>query len=193
MLNNFRIFDLSWSKRVLVALLIASILLIPVHTKKEEMPVVEKIELDKYLGKWYEIARKPFLFQNKCYSNVSAKYSLNDNANINVDNSCYSKDGKLQQAIGEAFTQNPPFNSKLKVSFLPKAIRFLPIGRGDYWILKIDDNYQTVLVGGPSRKYMWILSRSQNLDEIVVQDYLDYAKKIGFDVSDIIMTKQINE
>ena len=100
MLNNFRIFDSSWSKRVLVALLIASILLIPVHTKKEEMPVVEKIELDKYLGKWYEIARKPFLFQKKCYSNVSAKYSLNDNANINVNNSCYSKDGKLRQAIG---------------------------------------------------------------------------------------------
>jgi apolipoprotein D and lipocalin family protein len=193
MFNNFRILDLSWWKRVLVVLLIGSTLLIAVHTKTKEMPVVEKIELNKYLGKWYEIARKPFLFQNKCYSNVSAKYSLNENANINVDNSCYSKDGKLLQAIGEAFTQNAPFNSKLKVSFLPKAIRFLPIGRGDYWILKINDNYQTVLVGVPSRKYMWILSRSQNLDEIVVQDYLDYAKEIGFDVSDIIMTKQINE
>ncbi len=91
--------------------------------------------------------------------NVSATYTLNENGNVTVDNRCYAQDGKLMQSIGEAFVQNPPFNSKLKVSFLPEAVRWLPVARGDYWILKIDDDYQTVLVGEPRRKYMWVLSR----------------------------------
>ena len=85
---------------------------------------------------------------------MTANYSLNKNGNMKVDNSCYTKDGKFKQSIGEAFVKNAPFNSKLKVSFLPKAIRWLPVGRGDYWVLKIDENYETVLVGGPDKKYV---------------------------------------
>ncbi len=89
---------------------------------------------------------------------------------------------------GEAFVQNVPSNSKLKVSFLPRIIRWLPVRRGDYWILKIDENYETVLVGEPDKKYMWLLSRSQQPE--VVQEYLDYAESIGYDLSDVIKTKQ---
>lgn len=160
------------------------------HAQTEPLQAVEKLELNKYLGTWHEIARKPLYFQNKCESNVIANYSLNKNGNIKVDNSCYTKDGKFKQSIGEAFVQNSPFNSKLKVSFLPKAVRWLPVGRGDYWVLKIDENYETVLVGGPDKKYMWILSRSPQPQPEVVQEYLDYAESIGYDLSDVIKTKQ---
>ncbi len=83
--------------------------------------------------------------------NGIANYHLNKNGNIKVDNSCYTKDGKFKQLIGEAFVQNAPLNSKLKVSFLPKIIRWLPVARSDYWVLKSDENYGIVLVSEPDK------------------------------------------
>jgi apolipoprotein D and lipocalin family protein len=160
------------------------------YAQTKPLKTVEKLELDKYLGVWYEVARKPLYFQNNCDRDVTATYTLNENGNVAVDNRCYSKDGSLNQSIGEAFVQNAPFNSKLKVSFLPEAIRWLPFGRGDYWVLKLDDDYQTVLVGEPRRKYMWVLSRSPQPDQTVVNEYLEYAKSVGYDVGDVIHTKQ---
>ena len=155
----------------------------------ESMKTVEKVELDKYLGVWYEVARKPLYFQNKCASNVTAAYTLNENGNVQVDNRCMAKDGKQMRALGEAFVQNAPFNSKLKVSFLPEAIRWLPVGRGDYWVLKLDDDYQTALVGEPRRKYLWVLSRTAQPDQAVVTEYLNYAKSLGYDLGDVIYTQ----
>lgn len=160
-----------------------------VYAQAKPLHVADKVELDKYLGVWYEIARKPMSFQNQCDSNVTATYTLNENGNVLVDNRCTMKDGQQSHAIGEAFVQNAPFNTKLKVSFLPEAIRWLPAGRGDYWILKIDENYQTVLVGEPSRKYMWVLSRDPHPDPRVVNEYLDYAKSVGYDLKNLIRTK----
>jgi apolipoprotein D and lipocalin family protein len=160
------------------------------YAKTEPLPTVSKIELDRYLGTWYEVARKPLSFQNKCDRNVSAQYTLNENGNVQVDNRCYGKEGQLYQSIGEAFVQNAPYNSKLKVSFLPEMVRWLPVGRGDYWILKIDENYQTVLVGEPDRKYMWILSRDPQPKQAVIQEYLDYAQSVGYNLDDVIHTKQ---
>ncbi len=160
-----------------------------VYAQAKPLHVADKVELDKYLGVWYEIARKPMSFQNQCDSNVTATYTFNENGNVLVDNRCTMKDGQQSHAIGEAFVQNAPFNTKLKVSFLPEAIRWLPAGRGDYWILKIDENYQTVLVGEPSRKYMWVLSRDPHPDQHVINEYLDYAKSVGYDLKNLIRTK----
>ena len=160
------------------------------YAQTKPLQTVEKVELDKYLGVWYEVARKPLYFQNKCDRDVTATYTLNENGNVVVDNRCYTKEGNLTQSIGEAFIENAPFNSKLTVSFLPEAIRWLPFGRGDYWVLKLDENYQTVLVGEPRRKYMWVLSRTPQPDQAVVNEYLEYAKSLGYDVGDVIHTKQ---
>lgn len=159
------------------------------YAQAKPLVAVDKVELDRYLGVWYEVARKPLYFQKKCDRDISATYTLNENGNVVVDNRCYSKDGTLNQSLGEAFVQNAPFNSKLKVSFLPEGIRWLPVGRGDYWVLKIDEDYQTVLVGEPKRKYLWVLSRTKNPDEAVIQHYLDYAKTLGYSLNDIIRTK----
>lgn len=160
------------------------------YAETKPLATVEKVELDRYLGKWYEVARKPLSFQKKCDRDVTAMYTLNENGNIKVDNRCFTKDGEQTGSIGEAFVQNSPYNTKLKVSFLPEVIRWLPVGRGDYWVLKIDDNYQTVLVGEPRRKYMWVLSRTPHPDQTVVNEYLEYAKSVGYDLGDLIQTKQ---
>ena len=160
------------------------------YAQTKPLQTLEKVELDKYLGVWYEVARKPLYFQNKCDRDVTATYTLNENGNVVVDNRCYTKEGNLAQSIGEAFIENAPFNTKLKVSFLPEAIRWLPFGRGDYWGLKLDEKYQTVLVGEPRRKYMWVLSRTPQPDQAVVNEYLEYAKSLGYNVGDVIHTKQ---
>lgn len=73
---------------------------------------------------------------------------------------------------------------------MPEAIRWMPVGRGDYWVLKIDPNYQMVLVGEPKRKYLWLLSRDPHPDEAKVTEFLRYAQIVGFSLKDIIRTKQ---
>ncbi|MPW45812.1 lipocalin family protein [Acinetobacter guerrae] len=167
---------------VLTGLAVATV----AYAQSKPLPTVERVELDKYLGVWYEIARKPMFFENKCARDITATYTLNENGNVSLDNRCYSKDGELKQSVGEAFVENPPFNTKLKVSFLPEAVRWVPVARGDYWILKLDENYQTVLVGEPSRKYLWVLSRTPDLSEDIVNEYLNYAKSLGYQLNDII-------
>lgn len=186
---SFRVTKIALGGALLIGLGAATM----VYAKDKPLKTVDKVELDRYLGVWYEVARKPLSFQNKCDRNVTATYTLNENGNVNVDNKCVMKDGTLTQSLGEAYIQNSPFNTKLKVSFLPSAIRWLPFGRGDYWILKIDEDYQTVLVGEPGRKYMWVLSRTNQPNEKVVKEYLDYAKSVGYDLGDVINTKQTTE
>ena len=186
-LSGLKIAKIAVGSALLVGLGVASM---TYANTKQPLVAVDKVELDKYLGNWYEVARKPLSFQNKCDRNVTATYTLNENGNIKVDNRCLKKDGSQTGSIGEAFIQNAPYNSKLKVSFLPEVIRWLPVGRGDYWVLKIDDDYQTVLVGEPKRKYMWVLSRPPQPDKAVVNEYLEYAKSVGYDLDDLIHTKQ---
>lgn len=160
------------------------------YAQSRPLTTVDKIEIDRYLGVWYEIARKPMYFQKQCDRHVTATYTLNENGNVDVLNRCLSEDGTVNQVKGEAFIQNAPFNSKLKVSFLPEVVRWLPVARGDYWILKIDDDYQTVLVGEPKRKYMWVLSRTPDLNETKLNEYLQYAQSQGYNTKDLIRTKQ---
>lgn len=168
-----------------------SILYIPkAHAENSTLAAVPKVELSQYLGLWYEIARKPMDFQAKCKSDVTARYTINEFGNVAVDNRCVNLEGGELRSLGEAFVMNEPFNSKLKVSFLPESIRWMPFGRGDYWILKIDSQYQMVLVGEPKRKYLWLLSRDPHPDEAKVTEFLRYAQRVGFNTKDIIRPKQ---
>ena len=190
-INNFSKAGFKLAKiAVGVSVFISLGMLSMICAQAKPLPVVERVELDKYLGVWYEVARKPVSFQNQCARDVSARYTINENGNVAVDNRCYDDSGVLQQALGEAFVVNAPFNSKLKVGFLPEMIRWVPVARGDYWILKLDENYQMALVGGPNRKYLWLLSRAPHPDKLVVNEYLHYAETLGFNLKDIIRTEQ---
>ena len=146
---------------------------------------VERIDIQKYAGKWYEIAHLPIFFQRKCIANITAQYSANADQTIGVLNSCRIANGEMISSEGVAYSQNQG-NSKLKVSFLPKGLRWIPLTKGDYWVLRVDSEYKVALVGGASNKYLWILSREPQLDEATYQSYIETAKHYGYDVTKLI-------
>lgn len=147
---------------------------------------VETVDLHRYVGTWYEIARLPIYFQRHCMSDVTAHYSLNANGTININNQCKDKYGELSQAIGIASKDG--LDSQLKVSFLPKGLRWLPFGKADYWVLALDDNYQYALVGTPNHRYLWILSRTPDINPATYQNLLRHAHTQGYAIDNLQRT-----
>ncbi len=148
---------------------------------------VGAIDLPRYLGTWYEIARLPIRFEPADCTDVSAHYSLQDNGNIRVQNRCRVGDGELEEAVGEATPVNPGA-SRLEVSFLPEGLRWIPFTKGDYWVLRLDPAYAVALVGSPDRKYLWLLARNPALPEEVRESYLAHARSQGYDLAPLIIT-----
>ena len=134
-------------------------------SKNPPLQTVEKVDLERYLGTWYEIARYEHFFEKDC-KNVSANYSIMDEETIKVINKCTKiQTNEKKEAMGRAYATNET-NTKLKVSF------FRPF-YGDYWVLMLDKNYDYVVVGTPSREYLWILSRTSKLDEEIKNQILN--------------------
>jgi apolipoprotein D and lipocalin family protein len=143
------------------------------------LEVVPKVELEKYLGKWYEIAHLPAGFQKNC-ERTTATYSLLDDGNISVLNEC-TRNGKYTKAKGKAKVVDKTTNAKLKVTF------FWPF-YGDYWIIKLGEAYDYAVVGTPNRKYLWILSRTPQMDNALLSQIIEFVKSNGFDVENLIKT-----
>lgn len=140
---------------------------------------VKPFDKEKYLGKWYEIARKDFKFERNL-SNTTAEYSLNENGTIKVNNQGYNTiKGEWKQAIGKAKFVGEENTAMLKVSF------FGPFYSG-YNVLAIDDEYKYALIAGESTKYLWILSREVNIPEEIKENYLKIANEIGFYTDDLV-------
>ena len=150
---------------------------------------VDRVDVQKYAGKWYEIAHLPMYFQRKCIANITAQYSVNADQTIGVLNSCRIANGEIISSEGVAYSQNQG-NSKLKVSFLPTGLRWIPFTKGDYWVLRVDPEYKVALVGGASNKYLWILSRTPTMDEATYQTMVATAKSQGYEVSKLQKTVQ---
>jgi apolipoprotein D and lipocalin family protein len=151
---------------------------------EEPAPVqsVRSVDLDRYLGKWYEIAAFPMFFQRRCVGDTTAEYSHRPDGDITVVNRCRTEDG-FDQAVGKAWAVEGTGNAQLKVSF------FWPF-RADYWVLGLDDDYQWAVVGNPNRKYLWVLSRTPLLARDRLDRALDAAARQGFDLSQLKYTVQ---
>jgi apolipoprotein D and lipocalin family protein len=145
------------------------------------LEVVPKVELQKYLGKWYEIAHLPAKFQEGC-SQTTATYSLSKDGNITVLNEC-RRNGKVRKAKGKAKVVEKTTGAKLKVTF------FWPF-YGDYWIIKLGNDYNYAVVGTPNRKCLWLLSRTPTMDEELFSEIIQFVKSKGFDVGNLIRTSQ---
>jgi apolipoprotein D and lipocalin family protein len=149
---------------------------------------VDSVNLARYTGLWYEIAKIPNSFQEDCRSNTTATYSLNDDGTIKVINSCQEEDGEINSAEGLARVVNEKTNSVLEVSFV--SIFGIHLFWGDYWIIGLDDDYTYAVVGTPNRKYGWILSRIKKLPEEKLTAAYDILKQNGYNTKDFVMTLQ---
>ncbi|MFZ2053622.1 MAG: lipocalin family protein [Candidatus Aminicenantales bacterium] len=154
------------------------------ESQQRPLQVVPRVDLNRYLGTWYEIATIPQRFQKDCVG-VTATYTLRDDGKIEVLNKCRKKtlDGEIKTAKGKAWVVDKETNAKLKVQF------FWPF-RGDYWIIELDPDYQYAVVGHPGRKYLWILSRTPQMDEALYQNLMQRIANKGYDLSLIKRTLQ---
>lgn len=159
-----------------------------VKAKGIPLETVSYVDLKKYTGKWYEIARFDQSFQKDCTA-VTAEYSLSKNGYMKVKNSCrlHSPKGKLKVAKARGWIKDKQTNAKLKVQFFLRKFK-IPLFAGNYWILDLGDDYEYALIGDPSRKYLWILNREEKMDDDTYIYLVQKAKDLKFDTSKLLKT-----
>jgi apolipoprotein D and lipocalin family protein len=148
------------------------------------------VDLKRYVGTWYEIARFPNRFQKDCVANVTAHYVARPDGQIDVVNRCDKAGGEKDEAAGRARIADPATNAKLEVRFAPDWLGWLPFVWADYWILELPDDYSYVAIGEPSREYLWILSRKPGLDDATYDDLVNRLTAQGFDTAKLVKTRQ---
>ena len=151
---------------------------------------IPSLDVQRYLGTWYEIAKYPNWFQKKCVGNTKAVYSGRDDGTIKVLNSCKTADGQVSEAEGAARQIGAKDSPRLEVRFAPAWLSFIPMVWGDYWVIDLDSQYQVAVVSDPRREYLWILSRTPQLDKKVFEDTLVRVQAQQFDVRKLELTPQ---
>jgi apolipoprotein D and lipocalin family protein len=168
------------------ALLILAGTAVAVHAAPEADPleVVPFVDIQKYLGTWYEIATIPQRFQKGCVG-VTAQYSLRKDGDIEVINTCRqgTLDGKVRSVHGKAWVVDKKTNAKLRVRF------FWPFS-GAYWVIGLDADYKWAIVGHPGRNYLWVLSRAPQMDDALYDELLKLIAAKGYDLTLIKKTLQ---
>ncbi len=170
-------------KHLLLPLL--ALLLLSGCGEEKPLATVKQVDLEQYAGTWYEIARLPQWFQRGCFDS-SATYSLNDDGTVKVINRCQREGEEASEAIGTARVLPDSGNARLKVRFDNWVSRLIPtITEGNYWIIALDQDYQTVVIGEPSREYLWILARQPQLPDDQYQALVQVAESKGFPVEQL--------
>lgn len=151
---------------------------------------VDQVDLQKYIGRWYEIASIPQSFQKQCVSDTTAEYQVNTDGTIQVINSCATKSGERSVAKGRAKIVNPMTNAELKVTFVNLFGHWIYTFGGGYYVVGLGSNYEYAIVGHPTYEYAWILSRTPQLDEVTLNDIDNQLKRLGYDSCALKMTPQ---
>lgn len=152
--------------------------------------VVPGLDLTRYAGTWYEVGRLPNRFQEKCAGDVVARYELRPDGRITVVNRCRTTRGDTTEATGVARRVDGQPPSILEVRFAPAFLSFLSAVWGDYQVIALGEAYDHAVVGTPDRQYLWILSRTPQMDPALYQRLLDGAKAQGFDSAKVVPTRQ---
>lgn len=158
-------------------------------TVGKEPETVASVDLQKYIGKWYEVASIPQSFQKQCVANTTAEYAVVEEGLISVVNSCDTKSGERSVAEGRAKVEDTVSNSKLKVTFV-KIFNWVFAFGGKYWILDVDANYSYALVGDPTRDYAWILSRTPKVSGEQLSQFEKKLSEEGYDTCKILTSVQ---
>lgn len=158
----------------------------------QSVKTIAALDVPRYLGTWYEIAKFPNWFQKKCVSNTKAVYTAKPDGNLRVLNSCKTATGETSEAEGLARQIGAKDSPKLEVRFAPEWLSFLPLVWGDYWVIDLDPQYQVAAVSDPRREYLWVLSRTPQLDPKVYADLLQRLTQQQFDIQKLELTSQKN-
>jgi apolipoprotein D and lipocalin family protein len=160
--------------------------------KDQSVKAIASLDVPRYQGTWYEIAKFPNWFQKKCISNTKAIYTAKPDGNLRVLNSCKTASGETSEAEGLARQIGAKDSPKLEVRFAPAWLSFLPLVWGDYWVIDLDPQYQLAVVSDPRREYLWILSRTPQLDPKVYEEVLSRLQQQQFDIQKLELTPQKN-
>ena len=157
---------------------------------KGDLSTVASVDLSRYAGTWYEIARLPMWFQRHCVDS-KAIYSGRPDGLVGVHNECVTESGGVEQVEGVASVVDPKTNARPTVVFDNWFARLFGSSReGNYWILDLDPEYRTAMVGTPDRRYLWILSRIPQLEDSTYQRLVERARQLGYLVSDLIKARR---
>ena len=144
---------------------------------------IASLDVQRYLGRWYEIAKFPNVFQKQCVADTSAQYALQPDGSLRVLNQCRNSAGEMVQAVGQAKQTGPADSPKLRVRFAPDWLSFLPFVWGDYWVIDLDASYALAAVSEPGRDYLWILSRTPSVDPVAYDALLKRLARMGLDIA----------
>lgn len=176
-----------------VAVVLATAAALQSATAYAQMPApvrtVPFVDLDRYAGDWFEVARFPNRFQRQCLGDVRASYTRRPDGRVEVVNRCRTAGGQTE-ARGVARIVDEQTFARLKVRFAPAWLSWLPIVWGDYWVVGLAPDYSWAVVGDPDRNYLWILSRTPHLNDESVAAARTVARDNGFDIARLVPTPQ---
>jgi len=163
------------------------------------LQAVASVDLNRYMGTWYQVAFYPNSFQKQCVSGTTADYALRTDGTVTVTNTCKTAEGTLSTAIGQARIKQPRVlglpvgagtTSKLEVRFAPSYLAWIPLVWGSYWVIQLPDDYRYSVVGEPSRQYLWILSRTPTLDPLDRANIESQLLLQGYDPTKLVFQPQ---
>lgn len=170
------------------SLLFLLILHTSLNAQQNIIKTVDSVDIKKYTGLWYEISKIPNRFQDQCEKNATAEYRIDEDGDIVVTNSCIDYEDKLDVAEGVAKVVDKQSNAKLEVSFV--SILGWNIFWGDYWILGLEKDYKYAVIGTPSRKYGWILSRTPQLEQQDLDECYKILEDNGYNLNKFELSTQ---
>jgi apolipoprotein D and lipocalin family protein len=157
---------------------------------RSDLATIPALDLPRYLGTWYEIAKFPNRFQRKCTGFTKATYTAMPDGRVRVENRCRLADGSTDVATGVARQLGGPDSPKLKVRFAPAVLSFIPMVWGDYWVIDLDRDYGLAAVSEPGREYLWILARTPTVDKAAYDALVARLAGQGLDVRKLERTPQ---
>ena len=172
-------------KKMIFSLL--TLLLVQPAFANTPLPTASNVDIARYVGKWYAVESLPQFFTRKCVAQT-AEYGILSAQTISVLNTCIKKDGDTTDIEGKAVVKDTQTNARLEVTFNSFWTRLFRV-KGEYVIIKLSEDYDTVMVGSSDRKSLWIMSRHPSIEENVLKEYKAYAKKLNFDVSKLVTSQ----
>lgn len=164
------------------------------HAQEAPLPntSVPELDLQRYAGQWHEIAHLPMFFQRNCVADITATYTLRADGNVGVRNAC--RDGKGKTLVSEGTARPVPGHpGRLQVRFAPDWLAWVPMTWADYWVVERDPGYRWAVVGGPSRKYLWILSREPRMARAQYDAIVARAARRGYPVDKLVRAAPIGD